>query len=123
MRDIPEQEIRLRGLDKISAVHRPRHVAGQRKNRRVIAARLVEPGHQVRAAWTGRAGAHPKLASQLCLASGGQSCAFLMTDADPIDLAASDGVREWIERVADQPEDMSNPDLLKHANQKFCNCC
>jgi len=89
----------------------------------VVAARFIEAGNQMVAARTGRAGAHPKLASQLCLASGGQSGAFLMTDADPIDLAASDGVREWIERVADQPEDMSNPDLLKHANQKFCNCC
>jgi hypothetical protein len=63
------------------------------------------------------------LAGKLCLASGGQRRAFLMTDADPFDLASPHRVCEWIERVADQPEDMFDPDLLKHANQKFCNCC
>jgi hypothetical protein len=46
-----------------------------------------------------------------------------MTDAYPFDLASPHGVREWIERVADQPEDMFDPNLLKHANQKFCDRC
>jgi hypothetical protein len=61
------------------------------------------------------------LAGKLCLAGGGQRRAFLMTDADPVDLATPHGIRKWIKRVADQPEDMSDTNLLQHANENFCN--
>ena len=98
-----------------------RHLAGERQHRRVVAARLVEPGDQMGAARAGRAGADAEPAGELGLAGGGQRRAFLMTDADPFDLAAPDRVGERIERVADQSEDMFDADLLEHANQKFRN--
>jgi hypothetical protein len=50
------------------------------------------------------------------LPGGGESGAFFVADADPFDVAAANRVGERIERVADQPENLLDPDLLEHAN-------
>jgi hypothetical protein len=44
-----------------------------------------------------------------------------MADADPFDLAAPNRIREGIEGIADQSENMSDAGLLKHVDQKFRN--
>ena len=111
-RDVAEQEIRLGGLDVVGAVQLARHVAGQRQHRRVVAARLIEARDQVGAAGAGGAGAHRKPAGELGLAGRGKRGAFFVADADPFDLASPDRVGERIERIADQPEYMLDPDLL-----------
>jgi hypothetical protein len=54
------------------------------------------------------------------LAGRGERCTFLVTDADPFDVAASDRVGERIKRVADQSEDVLDHDLFEHANQDAC---
>ena len=43
-----------------------------------------------------------------------------MADADPLDVAAANRVGERIKRVADQSEDVLDPDLFEHANQDAC---
>jgi hypothetical protein len=55
-------------------------------------------------AWAGRAGADGELAGKLGLTGCCQRRAFLMTDADPFDLATADGIGERIEGIADQSE-------------------
>src|SRR5271166_2787792 len=69
------------------------------------------------AARAGRTGADPEPAGELGLAGGCKRCAFLVAHADPFDIAAANRVGERIERVADQSEDMLDPDLLKRADQ------
>jgi len=40
-----------------------------------------------------------------------------MANTDPLNIAAADRIGERIERVADQCENMLDPNLLEHANQ------
>lgn len=89
---------------KIGAVHRPRHVTGQGKDRRVIAARLVKPCYQMRAARTGRARTDTEPSGELCLPRRGQCRAFFVPDADPFDSASANGIRKRIEGIANQTE-------------------
>ena len=121
-RNVAEQQIRLGRLDEVGAVHLARHVAGQRQNRRVIAARLIEAGDEMSAAGPGRAGADPEPAGKLGLAGGGERRSLLVADADPFDIAAADRVGERIERVADQCENMLDSNLLEHADQDVRDC-
>ena len=116
-RDVAEKQVGLGGLDEIGAVHLPWHVAGKGQDRRVVAARLIEAGDEMRAAGAGRAGADRELAGELGLTGGCKRRAFLVTDADPLDAAAPNRVGERIERVADQSENVLDPDLLEHADQ------
>jgi hypothetical protein len=116
-RDVAEQQIGLGGLDEVGAVHLARHVARERQDRRVVAARFIEAGDQMRAAGAGGAGADREPAGKLGLAGGGKRRAFLVADADPFDVAAANRVGERIERVADQSENVLDPDLLEHADQ------
>jgi hypothetical protein len=39
-----------------------------------------------------------------------------MADTDPFNISAADRIGERIERVANQCENMLDPNLLKHAN-------
>ena len=121
-RNIAEQQIGLGRLKEISAVHFARHVAGERQNGRMVAARFIKSGHEMRAARSGRAGADREPAGQFRLTGGGQRGAFLVADADPFDLAAANRVGERIERVADQPENVLDADLLEHADQNVRDC-
>ncbi len=74
-----------------------RHVAGKCQNRRVVASGFIEAGDQMGAARAGGAGTHRELAGKLGLAGGGERRAFLMADADPLDLAVPDRIGERIE--------------------------
>jgi hypothetical protein len=87
----------------------------------MVSARFIEASDQMSAARAGGAGAHAKLAGMFGLAGGGKRRAFLMTDADPLDLASPNRVSERVERVANQTKDLSHADLFEHADQKFCN--
>jgi hypothetical protein len=93
-----------------------RHVPGERKNGRVIAAGLIEAGDEMGAAGSRRTGADRKPASKLGLAGGGERRSFLMADTNPFNIGAADRIGERIERVANQCENMLDPNLLKHAN-------
>src|SRR6185295_12484983 len=99
-----EEEIGLSRLNVVGAVHLPRHVAGERQDRRVIAARLVQARHEMRAAGAGGASAYRKLASKFGLAGGRESRTFLVAHAYPFNVAAANSIGEWIERVANQAE-------------------
>ena len=118
-RDVAKQQVRLGGLEEVGALHLARHVAGQRQHRRVVAAGLVEPGDQMRAAGPGGAGADAEPAGQLGLAGGGQRRAFFVAHADPFDLAAPHRIGQRIERVADQPEDLLDADLSERRRPEF----
>jgi hypothetical protein len=49
------------------------------------------------AAGPGRAGAYSKTAGEFGLAGRSQRRTFLVTDADPFDFAAPNGIGDWIE--------------------------
>ena len=106
---------------KIGALHLARHVVGERQHRRVVAARFIEAGDQMRAAGTGGAGTHRELSGELGLTGGSQRRSFFMTDANPFDAASSNRVGERIQGVADQREYMLDPDLLEHADEEIRN--
>jgi hypothetical protein len=90
---------------KIGALHLARHVVGERQHRRVVAARFIEAGDQMRAAGAGGAGAHADPAGELGPAGGGQCRAFFMPDANPFDLAPPNRIRKRIERIAYQSKE------------------
>src|SRR5580658_4034868 len=75
----------------------------------------------MRAARPGGAGADAQVARELGLTGRSQGGAFFVADPDPFDLAPSHRVGERIERVADQAEDMLDPDLLEPADQNVGN--
>jgi hypothetical protein len=83
----------------------------------VIAARLVEPCHQMRAAGAGGARADAEPSGQFGLPGRGQRRAFFVPDADPFDLASADRIRQRIEGIADQTENLRDTDLFEHADQ------
>jgi hypothetical protein len=60
---------------------------------------------------------HREAAGELGLAGGGQRRAFLMTDADPFDMASSNRVGERIQGVADQSEYLLDADLFEPTDQ------
>jgi len=43
-----------------------------------------------------------------------------MPDADPLYLAAANGVAQRVKGIIDQAEDLPNPDLFEHADQDVC---
>lgn len=74
------------------------------------------------AAGAGGAGANRQLAGELGLARGGERRAFFMTDADPFNLASPDRIRQRIEGIADQSEDLPDADLFERSDQLAGNC-
>jgi hypothetical protein len=116
---VAKQEIGLGRLDVVRTVQFARHVSGQRQNGRMIAVGFIKTGDQVSAAGTGSAGAYRQAAGNFCLAGGSQRRTFLMADADPFNVASTDRVGEWIQRVANETEDVFHPDLLEHSSQNI----
>jgi len=116
-RDIAKQQIGLGRLDEVGAAHLARHFARKRQHRRMVAARFIQSGDEMRAAGPGRAAADREPAGELGLAGGGKRGALLVADADPFDVTVANGIGERVERVADQPENVLDPDLFKHAHQ------
>jgi hypothetical protein len=57
------------------------------------------------------------LPGELGLTGSGQGRAFFVTDTDPFDLASPHRIRQRIEGIADQSEDLFDADLFKHADQ------
>jgi len=51
------------------------------------------------------------------LAGGGQRGAFFVAHADPFDRAVAHDVHQWIEGIADQPEDLPYAQLLECFHQ------
>src|SRR5262245_27309077 len=77
----------------------------------------------MRAARTGRACTHCEATRQFGLPGSSECRAFLVADANPFDLAAAtNGVAERIERVADQAEDLPNANLFEGADHHIRNC-
>src|SRR5215467_1590054 len=118
--DIAEEQIRLSRLDIVGPAQIARHVTGKRKDRCMVAGCFIKAGDEVRAAGTGRARAHAQSTCQLGLPRSGERCSLLMPDADPLYLAAANGVAQRVEGITDQAEDMPNPDLFEHADQDVC---
>ena len=77
-RDVAEQQIGLSHLDEVGAVHLARHVARERQDRRVVAARLIEAGDEMRAAGAGLAAADREPAGELGLTGGGKRRTFCL---------------------------------------------
>ena len=88
----------------------------------MVTARLIQTGHQMRTTGTGCAGAYGELTSKLGLAGGGERRAFLVPDPDPFNLASADRIGERVEQVADQSEDMLDPNPLQHIDQNIRDC-
>jgi hypothetical protein len=63
---------------------------------------------------------HQHAVWELGLPGGRERCSLLMADTDPLYLAAANRVGERIERIADEAEDMLDPDLFEHADQDVC---
>ena len=82
----------------------------------MVAACFVEAGDEMGAAWTGRTGTHSEAARELRLARCGECRPFLVANADPFNVAAANRIGKWIERVADQCENVLDSDLFEHAN-------
>jgi len=76
----------------------------------------------MRATRTGGAGTHREPAREFCLAGCGERRAFLVTHTDPFDAASADCVRQWVQGVTDQCEDLLDTDLLEHADQDIRYC-
>jgi hypothetical protein len=74
------------------------------------------------AARSSGAGTHCERTRDLGLTGSGLRRAFLVADANPLDLAASDHIGKWIERVADQSKDVPDADLFKCTYQNAGNC-
>jgi hypothetical protein len=68
------------------------------------------------AAGSGRAAADREPAGKLGLSGGGERRPFLVADADPFNIAVTDGICERIKRVANQAEYVRDADLFERAN-------
>src|SRR5712672_4024678 len=97
-----------------------RHVAREREDRRVVAARFIEASDEMRAAGTGRTSTYGQAAGELGLAGGRERRAVFVTDADPFYVAAANRVSQRIKRVANQCENVLDSDLFEHADQDVC---
>src|SRR6516162_8246986 len=119
--DIAEEQIRLSHLDIVCPAQLARHVAGKGQDRCMVAGCFIKAGNQVCAARTGRARTYSEATGQLGLPRSGECCSLLMPDADPPDLlAAANRVSQRVEGITDQAEDLPNPDLFEHADQRVC---
>src|SRR5580700_10962606 len=74
---------------------------------------------QMCAARTGRARADAEPPGELGLPGRSQRRAFLVSDTDPFNLALPDGIREGIEGIANQTENLCDADLFEHTDQKL----
>src|SRR5262249_41328681 len=116
--DIAEQQIRLGGLEIVDPAQPSRHVARQGQDRRMVARCFVKAGDKVGAAGTGRARAYAEAAGQLRLPRRGECRSLFMADADPLYLLApANRIAQRVEGIADQAEDLPNPNLFEHADQ------
>src|SRR5262245_15883303 len=118
--DIAEEQVRLSQLHIVDPAQLARHVAGKGKDWRMVAGCFIKAGDKVCTTRTGRARAYAETTSQLGLPGGRECRSFLVPDADPLYRAAANRVAQRVEGVADQPEDLSNPDLFQHADQNVC---
>src|SRR5260370_39339818 len=80
-RDVAEQQVGLGRLDEVGTLQLARHVAREREDRRMVAARFIEAGDEMRAAGTGRTGTYGEAAGGLGLAGGGEGLALLVAAA------------------------------------------
>jgi hypothetical protein len=56
------------------------------------------------------------------LAGGGKRSAFLVADADPLDIAMANGVTDRIKRIGNQAEYVRDADLFEHVDQSLGYC-
>jgi hypothetical protein len=115
-------------LQVVDAGHRRRNVAGNRQHRRMVVARFVEAGEQMRRARPGRSGADAETSADLGLTGRRQSRALLVAHAEPANpFFAPDRVGERVQRVADDAEHLADsgldqgideqlPDGLRHVS-------
>ena len=80
---------------------------------------FVEAGDEMGASGPGRPGAYPEAAGELRLSGGGKRRAFLMPDADPLDLASANRIAERIQRIPDQAEYLFDARFFERANQEL----
>src|SRR5215468_986042 len=114
--DIAEEQIRLSHLDIIDTAQLGRHVPGKGKHGGMVAGCFIKAGDKMCAAGTGCARANTKAPSKLRLSRGGKRSSLLMSYADPFNLAAANRVAQRVEGIADQAEDLPNPDLFEHTD-------
>src|SRR5260370_22679030 len=88
-RDVAEQQVGLGRLDEVGTLQLARHVAREREDRRMVAARFIEAGDEMPAAGTGRTRTYSEPAGELCLAGGRERRALLLAGAAPRDFAAA----------------------------------
>ena len=120
-RDIAKQKIGRGCLDVVGALVLAHHVAGNRQDRRMVETGFIKAGDQMRAAGAGGTGAHRELPRKLGLTGGGERRPFLVAHTDPFDIAATNRVRQRVQRVGDQSEDMLDAGLLEHGDEDIRN--
>nr|WP_246252690.1 hypothetical protein [Mesorhizobium camelthorni] len=98
-----------------------RGISPESEHRGVVSRSLVKARHEMRAAWTCRAGAHGEAAGELGLARGSQRRTLLVPHADPLDPAPPDRIAERVQGVADQSEDLRHANLFEDVDKHFSN--
>ena len=88
-------------LDRLEPDVLPNDLGRDQDDRRAIAVGLVKPVDEVEAAGAAAAGAGGQTAGELRLGPGREGAGLLVPHVDPFDLAAVDGVRDPVQRVAD----------------------
>ncbi len=117
--DVAEQQVGAVLLQPVGPGIGLLDVAGDGEHRRMVLARLVQPGNEMGAARPGRPAAHAEPPGQLGLAGGGERGTLLVADADPFEaVAVADRVGERIERVADDAEHLGDADIGKGGNEQ-----
>jgi hypothetical protein len=101
----------------VDALQLARHLPGKRKNRRVVATCLIEAGDEMSAAGPCTPATDAEPAGEFRLAGGRERSAFLVADADPLDLAVAHSVADRIERIGNQPGYVRDADLFERVNQ------
>ena len=88
-------------LDRLEPDVLPHDLGCDQDHRRAIAVGLVKPVDEVEAAGAAAPGAGGKTARKLSFGAGREGTGLLVPHMDPVDLAAVDGVRDPVQRVAD----------------------
>jgi hypothetical protein len=88
-------------LDRLEPDVLPHDLGRDQDNRRAIAVGFVKPVDEVEAAWAAATGAGRQIAGELRLGPGREGAGLLMPHVHPVDLAEIDGVRDPVQRVAD----------------------
>jgi hypothetical protein len=113
----------IRRLHMVDAAQASRNITGDGQYRSVIVPGLVQTGEKMCGSRSPCSRANAEPAGQFRLAGGGERSALFVPNTEPLQtVVATNGVRERVQRISHDAEDLRDAQIRQCRRQQFTHC-